>query len=322
MGNTPSTDLSSAQVPALGLAQIIGDSSILEAANYDRFWRALDWYSKSFIRDSGLDKRYEIMCLAIAFEALLDLPEQGIGAAFKSYIANLFGGSRNLVSWAEGFYNLRSRIVHGGKVILGKTDALSRKESKGIPSTFFTPVGTKQEFVESVDIARPVFRDIIESISVIQKKKKQYDYDDVLFTDELRLRDVESALVRLDKHAGFEDLDDLIQFGAPLESLRGDSTVTNNQIQRISGLLITTLLGTFRGTEVEARLQQIAESLSEKRTKTGDLWQLCDTIKVKLTQLKSDYSARLLSELHTDLLDLSVDWFAYARTELHKRSTS
>jgi len=317
-----SLDLTSAQVPALGLAQFVGGSGILEAANYDRFWRALDWYSKSFVRDLGLDKRYEIICLAIAFEALLDLPEESIGAAFKSFVGNLFGGSPNLISWVKGFYALRSKIVHGEMVILRRRGTSSKKQREGLPSTYFTPVGTNQEFVESVDIARPVFRDIVESISLIQKKKKQYDYEDVFFTDELRLNEIESTLARLGTKAGVKDLDDLLQFAVPLEYLRGDDTATNHQIKRISERLIAVLVNTFRATEVEARLQQIAESLSEKKIKTGDLWQLCDTTKEKLTQLKSEYSARLPSELHADLLDLSVDWFAYARTELHKRTTS
>ena len=99
--------------------------------NLDRFWRALDWYSKSFIKDNGLDKRHEICCLAIAFESLLNLPEDKITSTFKSFVSNFFGESENLVEWAEDFYNLRSKIVHGDEIVLEK---LKEKKSKKKPS--------------------------------------------------------------------------------------------------------------------------------------------------------------------------------------------
>ena len=110
----------------------------------ERFWRSLDWYSRSFIKDNGLDEKYAIICMSIAFESLLNLPSEKISASFKSVISNFFGNIPNLVWWAEDFYNIRSKIVHGDDISLERSFESSRTKREKAPSIYFLPLAARK----------------------------------------------------------------------------------------------------------------------------------------------------------------------------------
>jgi hypothetical protein len=141
----------------------------LPSKDNENMWRALDWYSKSFIRHDGLGEQHEVVCLSIAFEALLDLPDQCIGSTFKSYVNNFIGKSENLEIWASEFYNLRSKIVHGENILIDPN--IDMNKSKKGTSIYYKPKHTERDFCKSIDIARPIFRDLFESIYLLGRKK-------------------------------------------------------------------------------------------------------------------------------------------------------
>ena len=74
---------------------------------------AIRWYNRANA-DQG-DEQLAIVNLAIAFEALLNLPgEDRVTQRFTEAITLLLGRLPRLESWAEQFYNARSSIVHKG----------------------------------------------------------------------------------------------------------------------------------------------------------------------------------------------------------------
>jgi hypothetical protein len=75
---------------------------------------AIRWYNRANA-DHG-DEELTIIHLAIAFEALLNLPgEDRVTQRFTEAVTLLLGRLPRLESWAQQFYNARSGIVHKGK---------------------------------------------------------------------------------------------------------------------------------------------------------------------------------------------------------------
>lgn len=78
-----------------------------------KIFNALKWYNRS---NSILsDSNETILKLAVAFETLLDLPnEPKLKERFKDAVKVLVGPVNNLESWITQFYEARSEIVHSG----------------------------------------------------------------------------------------------------------------------------------------------------------------------------------------------------------------
>lgn len=79
-----------------------------------RIYAALDWFNRANESDLELDR--SILNLAVAFEALLGLPEASKTERLVDAIALLLGRVERLQSWAEQFYEARSRVVHEGRL--------------------------------------------------------------------------------------------------------------------------------------------------------------------------------------------------------------
>lgn len=77
--------------------------------------RAIDWFN---LASSSINDEQQILFLGIAFEALLNTPSENI----KNYILNLIGilaleAEKQVKKWVDDFYKIRSKIVHGEKII-------------------------------------------------------------------------------------------------------------------------------------------------------------------------------------------------------------
>jgi len=80
----------------------------------DRVLTAMKWFNEANSFVSGEESA--IVCLAIAFETLLDLPEgKGITERFTDTVSLLLGRIPRLDIWARQFYDTRSEIVHEGR---------------------------------------------------------------------------------------------------------------------------------------------------------------------------------------------------------------
>jgi hypothetical protein len=82
----------------------------------------MEWYNQTFQRHPVRDRGGKIVDIATAFEVLLELPSEGIRGAFRVALEALLGGSKELSSWANQFYDIRSGVVHRGR-----TDSLLYK---------------------------------------------------------------------------------------------------------------------------------------------------------------------------------------------------
>lgn len=79
----------------------------------NKIFNALKWYNRSNSMLS--DSNETILKLAVAFETLLDLPnEPKLKDRFKDAVKVLVGPVNNLESWITQFYEARSEIVHSG----------------------------------------------------------------------------------------------------------------------------------------------------------------------------------------------------------------
>lgn len=79
-----------------------------------RVFTALRWYNSAHLE--GTDDLAAIVHLAIAFEALLGLPQHGTTERLVDAISLLLGRVPRLDDWAAQFYDARSAIVHEGYV--------------------------------------------------------------------------------------------------------------------------------------------------------------------------------------------------------------
>lgn len=79
----------------------------------NKIFNSLKWYNKS--NSILCDPNEAILRLAIAFETLLDLPnEPKLKERFKDAVKVLVGPINNLELWITQFYEARSEIVHSG----------------------------------------------------------------------------------------------------------------------------------------------------------------------------------------------------------------
>lgn len=255
---TVSLTISPEDLPPYGLQGPL--SQVFRLPKPERFWRALDWFGKSFVKDNGLDDRYQIICVAIAFEALLDLPETGIAHSFRSYVTNLIGDNPDLHKWAGDFYELRSAIVHGNVVDETKVEPLSKK-NRHVPAIFYTPRYAKRKFVNTLHIAREVFRDLVGALALTQKGRKADKYSEFFFTDEKIISEIEGCLKGMAK-VGFQSEDDNMDIEYRVQDLRRDGTATVPHMLEVSKLLIGALQVTFSVNSPLVQIWELGRKLS------------------------------------------------------------
>jgi hypothetical protein len=95
-----------------------------------RVLTAIDWYNRA--NSSATDEEVALVHLAIAFEALLALPEgKGVTDRFREAINLLLGRVPRLDTWLDQFYRARSQIVHQGRTTSLRFAVASSKASKG-----------------------------------------------------------------------------------------------------------------------------------------------------------------------------------------------
>lgn len=306
------------------LLKMLGEKSttFFEKANV---CRALDWYSKSFRRGYGHDERDEIVCMAIAFEALIGSPKEDITSTFKSYISTFFNDNNHLNNWAKQFYEIRSEIVHG-------------KQEK---STYFSLKETRVEFIKHADLARVVFRDLIEKLAQIGKMKSKYDYEDLFFIDKNRIEWLRKELSNLS--SGFNTEDDICAVGAAKQELRGDKTLEAKQILDINAEFARALAATFSVTPFATDFNALYDGLKNiKPNQISKLQQSADDTILKLKDILAQKEAfpyregneifpagKVLSlsdllsnvqhsNLFEDVIELTLEWFRFAKEALYE----
>lgn len=114
------------QIPLHIFHQVVGPNSIdqqlltalLQCSSSDRdednrIMRAINWVNQSRTDTESVSDHARYLLVATAFEALLDTPDTNIRQYFIKTIQFLLGSSDELKKWADKFYQLRSKIIHG-----------------------------------------------------------------------------------------------------------------------------------------------------------------------------------------------------------------
>jgi hypothetical protein len=78
-----------------------------------RIYSALHWFNSA--NEDGVDPDRALLNLAVAFEALLRLPDSSKTERLVDAITLLLGRTERLDDWAQQFYQARSRVAHEGK---------------------------------------------------------------------------------------------------------------------------------------------------------------------------------------------------------------
>jgi hypothetical protein len=79
-----------------------------------RIFSAVHWYNAA--NEESIDRDQAVLNLAVAFEALLRLPNSAKTERLKDAIALLLGRTERLDEWVDQFYAARSRVAHEGLV--------------------------------------------------------------------------------------------------------------------------------------------------------------------------------------------------------------
>jgi Apea-like HEPN len=79
-----------------------------------RNYAAVEWYNRANESDIDIDR--SLLNLAIAFEALLGLPQESKTDRLADAIALLLGRVERLEIWAKQFYEARCRVAHEGRL--------------------------------------------------------------------------------------------------------------------------------------------------------------------------------------------------------------
>lgn len=225
-----------------------------------RVFRAIEFYNKSFLNFAGVDDRDRVLSLAAAFEALLHLPDSEIGKSFKSSLFNLFGEQEELGEWADGFYNLRSKIIHGEEVALEPRK--SSKETKKIPSVFHKHSRGEFEYIDNVDLGQMIFRKAIERILSLRHPSLYFrDILEKLVPNEIHIKNI------LEGIRGLKNKDDRKEWYESglfdeLTALRANEPTPRVQIDQIEkfGQHLLEMLRVYSVSEklgLEAKIDQI-----------------------------------------------------------------
>lgn len=77
-----------------------------------RIFTALKWYNHANESQAGADR--ELLNLAVAFEALFNLPDNAKSDRLADSISLILGRPERIQDWATQFYAARSRVAHEG----------------------------------------------------------------------------------------------------------------------------------------------------------------------------------------------------------------
>jgi hypothetical protein len=91
-----------------------------ESGEYMRILRAIGWFNQTNCEETYEQPENQIIYMSIAFESLINTPREKVTEYFKGIVCQLVSPSKELIRWADQFYDLRSKIVHG--------DEISKKE--------------------------------------------------------------------------------------------------------------------------------------------------------------------------------------------------
>lgn len=95
-----------------------------------RVLTAIDWYNRA--NSSSAHEEVALVHLAVAFEALLALPEGGgVTDRFREAVNLLLGRLPRLDSWLRQFYRARSQILHEGRAANLRFAVADAKSPKG-----------------------------------------------------------------------------------------------------------------------------------------------------------------------------------------------
>jgi hypothetical protein len=84
----------------------------------ERVFTSLNWYNAA--NRAGASEGEALISLAIAFEALLQLPQGEKTDRFVDTVSLLLGRVPRLDEWVRQFYDARSRVAHEGKLSQGR----------------------------------------------------------------------------------------------------------------------------------------------------------------------------------------------------------
>jgi hypothetical protein len=87
-----------------------------ESGEYLRILRAIGWFNKANSEENYEQPERQIIDMSIAFESLIYTPRDKVTEYFKRIICQLVSPSNELIRWADRFYDLRSRLMHGSNI--------------------------------------------------------------------------------------------------------------------------------------------------------------------------------------------------------------
>lgn len=100
-------------------------------ANAERMLRAITWFNRANSSSNGDETN--LVMLAVAFETLLEVPEDKKTERLADAIALLLGRVPRLETWASQFYDARSAILHEGRAVQLRFAATDEKKPKSPP---------------------------------------------------------------------------------------------------------------------------------------------------------------------------------------------
>lgn len=146
-----------------------------ETATSERIFTAVRWFNAANTESSN--EAAAIVSLAIAFEALLGLPENEKTDRLTDAIVLLLGRVPRLEVWAHQFYNARSRIIHEGQTQQLRFIATdSRKSVKGAA------------YQSLLSYGRQIFQLCLGTLLVGAELAEEAGLQEQLATNEERLR--------------------------------------------------------------------------------------------------------------------------------------
>lgn len=106
------SDFESARLHGGGTAQLLRMLDRPTHSSRDRVFTALRWYNYANESLAGPDR--ELLSLAVAFEALFNLPENAKSDRLADAISLILGRTERIYEWATQFYAARSQVAHEG----------------------------------------------------------------------------------------------------------------------------------------------------------------------------------------------------------------
>ncbi|MFA6198246.1 MAG: hypothetical protein WC734_03795 [Patescibacteria group bacterium] len=89
-----------------------------EKLEAERILRSVYWYNRSHVADPLVTSEDMIISLGVALETLLNIQQYSRkGQEMGDRIQLLLGQKKEIANWSDSFYQLRSKIIHGEKVI-------------------------------------------------------------------------------------------------------------------------------------------------------------------------------------------------------------